>query len=69
MNKCIREFVEQCAHTPNPHFWFNYEKFTELVIKECASQITSTDLGDVEGGDSSVLRATADQVKSHFGIK
>lgn len=45
------------------------QKFAGLIIHECASRITSTDLEDVEGGDSAVLYAAATQVKNYFGIE
>ena len=45
------------------------EIFAELIIKECASIAIDTDLEDVEGGDSDVLRAASTQIKQHFGVK
>lgn len=45
------------------------EKFAELIVKTCASIAIDTDLEDVEGGDNDVLRAAANQIKQHFGVK
>ena len=46
-----------------------YEKFAELIVKECAQLARDTDLEDVEGGDSEVLRAAKRQILEHFGVE
>jgi hypothetical protein len=48
---------------------FQYKKFAELLIQECARIVPNTDLEDVDGGDSAVLRAASDQIKEHFGVE
>jgi hypothetical protein len=45
------------------------EKFAELIVRECADIARNTDLEDVEGGDSAVLRAAGEQIKQHFGVE
>ena len=45
------------------------EKFAELIVKECAKLARDTDLEDVEGGDSEVLRAAKRQILEHFGVE
>ena len=45
------------------------QKFAELIIRECAKVARDTDLEDVEGGDSAVLRAASEQIEKHFGVK
>lgn len=42
------------------------EKFTELIVKECARVARNANLEDVEGGDSAVLRAVGEQIEKHF---
>ena len=37
MNERIREFAEQCVGS-RPYNTFDYEKFAELIVKECANQ-------------------------------
>lgn len=44
-------------------------KLAELVIRECAQLARDTDLEDVEGGDSDVLRAAKSQILEHFGVE
>ena len=47
---------------------FDPKKFAELIVKECAQLARDTDLEDVEGGDSEVLRAAKRQILEHFGV-
>ncbi len=44
------------------------QKFVKLIVQECAAVASSADLEDVEGGDSAVLRAAADQIRARFGV-
>lgn len=43
-------------------------RFAELIVQECAEIARNADLEDVDGGDSAVLRAAANQIKEHFGV-
>ena len=45
-----------------------FEKFAELIVRECAQLARNTNLEDVEGGDSAVLRAAGDQIEDYFGV-
>lgn len=45
------------------------ENLVELVVSECARMVQNTNLEDVDGGDSAVLRAAAEQVRKNFGLK
>jgi hypothetical protein len=45
------------------------KKFAELIVRECAQLARDTDLEDVEGGDSDVLRAAKQQILEHFGVE
>ena len=47
---------------------FDPKKFAELIVRECAQLARDTDLEDVEGGDSEVLRAAKRQILEHFGV-
>ena len=80
MNQRIKELVEQATvevwgnnpWTGLPEFEgyeLDAKKFAELIVKECARIASNADLEDVEGGDSSVLCAAAEQIKQHFGVK
>ena len=72
MNERIRELAEQANNAigGNAFSMARYnEKFAELIIKECARIARNTDLEDVEGGDSAVLRAAGEQIEKHFGVE
>ena len=43
--------------------------FAEMIVKECAQLARDTNLEDVEGGDSEVLRAAKRQILEHFGVE
>lgn len=43
-------------------------KYTELLVDRIATAIRNTDLEDVDGGDSAVLRAAAEQVVAKFKV-
>lgn len=71
MNERIKELALQATQEFSPAFerdkW--QEKFAELIVRECARIVPNTDLGDVDGGDSAVLRAASKQIREHFGVK
>jgi hypothetical protein len=73
MNERIVELAEQCGFRSNPNIYdrnqsFDIEKFAELIVRECATIARNTDLEDVDGGDSAVLREVANQIQKHFGV-
>ena len=43
--------------------------FAQLIVRECAQLARDTNLEDVEGGDSAVLRAAKLQILEHFGVE
>ena len=84
MNKKIRELAEQSGFFPFPDEtewdWDYraenacYEKFAELIVKECAEQIIAkgTDWVDFAPSQTGVrpeYRDMAQQIKQHFGIE
>ena len=77
MNERIQKLWDQAAFELNQEF-FSFpdnwdellrEKFAELIVRECARIVPNTDLEDVDGGDSAVLRAASKQIKEHFGVE
>ena len=56
MNERIRELAEQSGLEYNfdPMFWLKYEKFAELIVRECI---------DV------VPWQYEEKIKTHFGVK
>jgi len=68
MNERIREFAEQCVGS-RPYNTFDYEKFAELIVRECANQC---DLLLDHKISSEWSRGTHDcsrAIKKHFGVE
>lgn len=68
MNKRIKEFAEQCSHFQSPpETWFDYEKFAELIVRECMDKCYRIDT-ECEGKK---VRSTliAGKIAQHFKIK
>jgi hypothetical protein len=42
------------------------ERLVQMVVEECASKVSDTNLEDVDGGDSAVLYAARNQMVEHF---
>ena len=68
MNERIKQLAKQVWPDPNTSH-DNHMKFAELIVRECARIASNADLEDVEGGDSSVLRAVNSQILEHFGVE
>ena len=73
MNERIRELIKQ--HGINitidglGYGEGNVEGLAELIVRECAQLTRDTDLEDIQGGDSEVLRAAKRQILEHFGVE
>jgi NMD protein affecting ribosome stability and mRNA decay len=61
MNERIREFAEQCVGS-RPYNTFDYEKFAELIVRECAG----VELYWLSEQDR---KAVAGKIKEHFGVE
>jgi hypothetical protein len=71
MNERIRKLIRNLDNELGRYYWTDEEKekFAELIVRECARIVPNTDLGDVEGGDSAVLREASKQIRQHFGVE
>lgn len=66
MNERIKELAEQCVGDRPYNNSFDYEKFAELIVRECARVSERTGAlneADVEG------EMIADAIKEHFGVE
>jgi hypothetical protein len=60
MNERIKELAPQCWELTEFGLNFNYQKFAELIVRECA------DIGHLyEGGEYEVRN----QIMAHFGVE
>ena len=57
LNKRIKELAEQAGYYIDPDFDIEFEKFAELILKECA---WAADFADKNPGD---------YVLKHFGVE
>ena len=74
MNERIRELAEQCVGDRPYNNSFDYEKFAELIVQECANVIADDDLAKDCGTflmDSYAkgMRYSAHLIKEHFGVE
>jgi hypothetical protein len=62
MNERIRELAEQAGleYDFNPMLWLKYEKFAELLVRECAKRV---DYWESRQGEH------ADDLLKHFGVE
>ena len=63
MNELITELAEQSGleYNLDPMFWLKYEKFAELIVKECAKIADIADENECEWIGGNIL--------THFGVK
>jgi hypothetical protein len=83
MNKIIQKLMEQSME-PNgveglggSYSELNYEKFAELIVRECIEKITTYDLvpghsakwEDIYDIHTRLLQDLGEELKEHFGVK
>lgn len=61
MNQRIKEFAEQCVGDRPYNNSFDYEKFAELIVRECAK------LADEP--TSRPYESYGEKIKNHFGVE
>jgi hypothetical protein len=72
MNERIRELAEQCweARKYGPP-WFEYEKFAELIVRECVGIVSKRKNQAIDDGwniDEAMSMAEID-LEEHFGVE
>ena len=71
MNERIRELAEQAGleYDFNPMLWLKYEKFAELIVKECI-QVVDGMADPEEDSDRYVwaLHNAVEKIREHFGV-
>ena len=73
MNERIKEMYNQCfveLENDTPNIGFDFEKFAELIIKKCISQVALIGISNFENEDISWTVETAiANIKQHFGVE
>ena len=62
MNERIRELAEHCVGS-RPYNTFDYEKFAELIVKECVECLKPL------SRNHSMVGAAQDTIREHFGVE
>jgi len=72
MNPRIREFAEQCVGS-RPYNTFDYEKFAELIVGECAKISEQSQWTEAKGeyyeGFNEAMVYVSNKIKEHFGVE
>ena len=67
MNERIKELMEQADYNAPGGQWKEY--FAELIVKECAEYLSTTDYSDVAGDHNRALEIAAIDILEHFGVE
>lgn len=65
MNKRVKELAEQAETKEVGYYFFDKEKFAELIIQECIERITR--MGILNNCEDQSKMA-CDELKEHFGV-
>ena len=72
MNERIRELAEHCVGS-RPYNTFDYEKFAELIVKECAEISEQSQWSEAKGeyyeGFNEAMIYVSNKIKQHFGVE
>ena len=72
MSERIKELAEQAGleYDFNPMLWLKYEKFAELIVKECI-QVVDGMADPEEDSDRYVwaLHNASEKIREHFGVE
>lgn len=75
MNERIKELYNQCfvvLEHDTPNTGFDFEKYTELIVQDCISQIALVGLSNFENDDNGDISWTAskciENIKKHFDV-
>jgi hypothetical protein len=74
MNERIRQLAQQAGFQPyittHEEDLAMFEKFAELIVKECASRVRFTDLLECnDDSDGEILLQASVQLKQYFGVE
>ena len=69
MNERIKELAEQAETKEVGYYFFDREKFAELIVKECSGILRTEANSNWEGREERLLNAMADWIEKHFGVE
>lgn len=68
MNERIRELAEQAETKEVGYYFFDREKFAELIVADAIGVLQKRFMGDLNREDMEVRRCIED-LKKHFGVE
>jgi hypothetical protein len=73
MNKRIGQLAIRCSIETGSYEYgsrpeFDYEKFAELIVRECA-KVSEDDITDGDACCTNTAYRIASQIKEHFGVE
>jgi hypothetical protein len=70
MNKRIRELAEQCETKEVGYYFFDREKFAELIVRECVSTLgCEIVFNDNYTEKNKIISDMMELLKQHFGVE
>ena len=69
MNERIRELAEQCVGNRPYNNSFDYEKFAELIIRECMDLLEDYTTDVHVGGIQYNVVSADETLQKHFGVE
>jgi hypothetical protein len=75
MNERIKELYNQCfvvLENQSPNTGFDFEKFAELIVRECLNVVENLSPGYEDYRDQiedAFRRDCMEEIKHHFGVK
>ena len=69
MNERIKELAEQAETKEVGYYFFDREKFAELIVRECSGILRTEANSNWEGREERLLNEMADWIEKHFGVE
>ena len=72
MNERIRQLAEQAETKEVGYYFFDREKFAQLIVAECLAMCqhdTDDDDDQFDLGRAHQAKQTAELIKTHFGVE
>ena len=69
MNERIKELAEQAETKEVGYYFFDREKFAELIVRECSGILRIEANSNWEGREERLLNEMANWIEKHFGIE
>ena len=69
MNERIKELAEQAETKEIGYYFFDREKFAELIVRECLSIVDDAERGGSNEVWDNAVKFIRKDLKEHFGVE